>query len=385
MRWWILAVLFTARLSMAFQFQAVAALTPLVRAEYGVGLADVGLLIGLYLAPGIVVAIPGSALAARFGDKRVVALGLGAMLAGAVLPLLLPGWNVAVAARLLAGAGGVVLNILMTKMLVDWFAGREISTALAVFVNSWPVGIAIALAVLPVVSAAGGLAASGWTVAGVVAVGLLLFAAFFRPAPGAAPAGRLRFVRLPVAPVVLAGLVWALYNAALAMVFSFGPAVLTSKGWSLAEAGSAVSLFMLVFSLAVPLGGIVADRTGRGDAIIVVSMASFAVLMPWVPALPPLAVTAIFVAVGALFALAAGPVMALPSQVLSPEARTFGMGVFFTIYYGVMMVAPRVAGGIAERQGEPGVAFPLGAGMALAAAASLLGFRWASAQRSRTA
>ena len=64
-RWTILAVLFTARLTMAFQFQSVGAVSPLIAETYGVSLADMGWLIGLYLAPGIVVAIPGGAIAAR--------------------------------------------------------------------------------------------------------------------------------------------------------------------------------------------------------------------------------------------------------------------------------------------------------------------------------
>ena len=58
MRWRILALLFAVRTTMAFQFQAPAALGPLLRTEYGVGLGDLGLLIGLYLSPGIVLALP---------------------------------------------------------------------------------------------------------------------------------------------------------------------------------------------------------------------------------------------------------------------------------------------------------------------------------------
>ena len=41
-RWGILAVLFAVRLAMAFQFQSVAAVAPLLGHEFGVGLADIG-------------------------------------------------------------------------------------------------------------------------------------------------------------------------------------------------------------------------------------------------------------------------------------------------------------------------------------------------------
>ena len=49
-RWSILALLFAVRTTMAFQFQSVAALAPLIQRDFGVNLADIGLAIGLYLA-----------------------------------------------------------------------------------------------------------------------------------------------------------------------------------------------------------------------------------------------------------------------------------------------------------------------------------------------
>ena len=157
-RWVILAVLFLARLTMAFQFQSVAALSPLLVEDFGVGLADIGFLIGLYFAPGIVFALPGGAIAARFGDKRVVGLGMVLMLAGGAMIAMTESWNVLTVGRLVVGVGGVILNVVTTKMVVDWFAGKELSTAMAIFINSWPVGIALALVVLPVLAKFAGVA-----------------------------------------------------------------------------------------------------------------------------------------------------------------------------------------------------------------------------------
>jgi MFS family permease len=375
-RWLILAVLFFARMTMAFQFQSIAALSPLIIKEYSVGLADIGLLVGLYLAPGMIIAIPGGAIAARFGEKRIVAAGMAMMLIGGLMMSLGTGWNLLVAGRLLAGAGGVFLNVIMTKMLVDWFVGREISTAMAIFVNSWPVGIALALLTLPLVAGSAGPALAWWTVSAMIVLGLVLFLLLYRPPPGAdGPAAEIRPTKLPIYALSLASAIWALYNAALAMVFSFGPTLLNEKGWTLAGAGSAISAFMVVFSIALPFGGVLADRTGRRDTIILVSLVSFAALMPWVPQLPPMAVAATFLVVGGLFALAAGPIMTLPSAVLPAQSRTFGMGVFYSVYYAVMMIAPRLAGGVADRAGNAAVAFMAGAVMCVACIIALLLFR----------
>ena len=84
-RWFVLAVLFAARVTMAFQFQAVAALSPVYMTAFGVELSDIGFLIGLYLAPGLVFALPGGAIGRRFGDRRVIAFGMVLMLTGAVI------------------------------------------------------------------------------------------------------------------------------------------------------------------------------------------------------------------------------------------------------------------------------------------------------------
>lgn len=374
-RWLILAVLFLARMTMAFQFQSIASISPLIVSGYDVSFGDIGFLIGLYLAPGVLVAIPGGAIALRFGEKRIVALGIVLMLTGGVLTALVPNWDAMVAWRLLAGVGGVILNVVMTKMVVDWFAGREIATAMAIFINSWPVGIALALLLLPALAVSGGLPAAWWGVNLIIVIGLLTFVFLYRaPSVQATASGRIQFGKLPVYPLVLAGLIWAFYNTALAMVFSFSPALLNEMGWTLEGAGSITSTFMIVFSIAVPFGGMLADRTGRTGAIILIGLTSFAVLMPVLSQVSVVGVTVIFILVGALFALAAGPIMSLPSEVLTPEARTFGMGVFFTIYYVVMMVAPRIAGSLVDWTGQTGWAIIFGAMMSFASIICLVPF-----------
>ena len=261
-------------------------------------------------------------------------------------------------------------------MVVDWFSGKEISTAMAIFINSWPVGIAVSLALLPILAVWDGLMLVGWVICAGIAAALFLFAVFYHPPEDATQvaAALPERARLPFFALMMASLVWALYNSALAMVFSFGPAFLMQQGWTLAAAGSMISLFMLLFSLALPLGGVIADRTGRKDTTILVSLLSFAVLMP-VAAYFPQASFAVFCALGVLFAFGGGPVMTLPSEVLSQNARAFGMGIFFTVYYVLMMIAPRIGGGLAEASGDAGRAILTGAVLSFLAALSLIAFR----------
>ena len=347
---------------MAFQFQSVAALSPLMIDSFEVTLVDIGVLIGLYLAPGMVVTIPGGIMAARMGDTRFVSLSMMLMALGAALMIWGHGWEAMMAGRLLAGVGGVALNVVMTKMVLDWFSGREISTAMAIFINSWPIGITLALLTLPAIAESAGLN-TAWSVVLISILACLIVYLILYHAPSGAEIGasQLEIVKFPGYALFLAGTIWALYNVALAMIFSFGPTFLSDRGLSTTMAGSMTSIFIAVGCIAIPIGGYLADRTGRRDTIIFASLASYAFVLPLVLILPLTMVPAIFLIVGFVGSLAAGPIVGLPSEILPARARALGMGVFYTIYYVCMMTAPGLAGKAADMVGNAGVAIVIGA------------------------
>lgn len=374
-RWLILFVLFVARTTMAFQYQSVAALSPSISESYLASLSDIGLLIGLYLGPGVIVAFPGGALAARFGDRRVVGFSLVVMMIGGSMMAYGDDWEVLLLGRVLAGIGGVVINVVMTKMLVDWFSGHEIGTAMGIFIGSWPIGIALALAVLPGLATSGGLVLGWLGVVCFVALALALFAIFYRPAPGSeAAATTVRVRSFPVGPLLTAALIWALFNTALAMVFGFGPLLLSERGFEAMSASSIISLFTLMVGLGVPLGGFLSDRFGV-NPVVLFSLVGSAVFLPVLTVVPNELSLAVFSVSGLVMGLAAGPIMTMPSQVLRPEARAFGMGVFFSIYYAVMMVGPAIGGKVADMQGWAGAALLLGSLMLGASIVLLAVFR----------
>ena len=72
---------------MAFQFQSVAALSPLMIDSLLLSITEIGLLIGLFLGPGVIVVILGGSLASAFGDKRIVVGSLILMFVGSILVL----------------------------------------------------------------------------------------------------------------------------------------------------------------------------------------------------------------------------------------------------------------------------------------------------------
>jgi MFS family permease len=373
-RWGILAVLFAVRATMAFQFQSVAAVAPLLGSEFGVGLADIGVLIGLYFAPGVALALPGGAIGQKIGDRNTVLGALLLMLVGSMTMAFGASWSIQIAGRLVAGAGAVIMSVQMTKMLTDWFAGKEIATAMAIFVNSWPAGCAVSLLALPSIGTAYGVGAVHLGVAAVIGCGIVLLATAYRaPAEAAVvPATGLRLDRHSAIAVCAAGLIWGLFNVGFATIISFGPSMLVERGWSVAAAGSTLSIVLWVSVASVPFGGFLADRIGRPVLILVAGCIAFAALLIALPRSS--AVITIAVALGLVSGLPVGPIMSLPARVLAPATRAIGMGIFYTVYYAAMMLGPVIAGACAKWTGSAAAAFDFGALMILACPLILWGF-----------
>jgi MFS family permease len=381
-RWLILAVLFLARTAMGFQFQAVAALSSFVVADFRIDYTQLGLLIGLYLLPGILIAYPGGLLGQYFGDKRIAVLGMALMVVGGLLTAT-SDYALFIAGRLISGVGAVLLNVLLTKMATDWFAGREIGTALALLVSSWPIGIGIALISLPwlAVQAAAALAfASSAIAAGLV---LVLIAAFYYvppsvPIPLQSNNGeRSRLSMSEFGLVSLAGGIWMLFNVGYILIVSFGPALLVSHGQSQQEAGALISLVAWVVILTIPLGGVLIDRIGHATTLMIASLGAFGLgvmLLPISPSLPVMAF------IGAVVGLPAGAIMVLPGEVLRPQNRSAGMGVFFTWYYAGMALLTPVAGILRDATNEPSAPLVFAAALEFAAIIVLIVLRLAQRQ-----
>lgn len=359
-RWGILAILFVVRLTIAFQFQSVAAVAPLLQQTFGVGLADIGILIGLYFTPGVVLALPGGAIGRVLGDKPTTIAALLLMTAGSLVMAATDIWGWQMAGRLASGAGGVLLTVQLTKMGTDWFAGKEIATAMAIFVNSWPAGVAISLLVLPAIGTAYGASAVFLAAGALTAIGTVLIT-LYQPPPGvtASATGSARLDSLALLAVIVAGAIWGLYNVGFAMIFSFGPSLLAERGWSIAAAGSAISVVMWLSVISVPAGGYLADRFKRPFLLAIAASLAVAALLAWLTRSD--AVITILVLIGLIGGHPAGPIMSLAARVLVPETRAIGMGVFYTLFYAAMMLGPAVAGRLAKSAGTAAAALDLGA------------------------
>jgi hypothetical protein len=159
-----------------------------------------------------------------------------------------------------------------------------------------------------------------------------------------------------VAAVCAAAAIWGLANVGFATVFGFGPVLLAEKGYAAAAAASTVSISLWVSIVAIPLGGILASRRGLARAAIIVGCNLLAAAALY--AAPRLGHDAlVFAALGTVAGLSGAAMLGLPAQVLPVRTRAVGMGIFYSVFYVIMLAMPVLQGALAHRAGAAAVAF----------------------------
>ncbi len=354
-RWAMLAVIFITRTAMGLMYQSLAAVGPFLIDDLRLTYFHYSLLLGLFLLPGGAMALPGGMLGQRFGSRYIAAAGLALMVVGGHVTAQSPGFTLAAVGRVVIGVGGVLLNVALTKMVAEWFTGREISTAMGVMLTSFPVGMALAMALLPRLAVAYSWRAAVQVCVTANAVGLLVLISLYRDPPvhvdATGPSAGARLTGRDVALSGSMGLAWGLFNAGFFVLGGFAPAYLAAQGASLADAAFTVSIGIMVSLVSVPLGGYVADRLRRPNLIILGGCLATALFIALLPVLP--GPTLWIVLMGMMFGLPAGAMMSLLPQALPANRLSTGLGIYYTVFYLSIVGCLLLAGAARDLSGGP--------------------------------
>ncbi len=363
-RWALVAAVFLARMAFGYQFQSLASLGPELVERFGLGYAELGGLIGLYMAPGVLAALPGGLLGRRYGERAVVGGGLALMTLGAALCAGAGGPAGIGAGRALAGTGAVMLVVMQGKMIGDRFTDRAFLPVMGLVVGAFPIGVG-----LVELTHGAAVQAMGWAGlfvvgAGIAAAALLLFLASAEPLPAGAATTWALPSRRECSLVLAAAAAWTAYNAGYYGFLSYMPSVMAARGHPPGELALVLTLATWLNLPATVLGGWLAARFGNrpvfmaGTVAGIVAVAGPAVL-DW-----PLAWGGLF---GTVASLHAGVIIGIGTLSARPENRAVGMGMFYAMYYAGGALLPAMCGRAADLAGNPAGALVAAAALSAAA------------------
>jgi predicted MFS family arabinose efflux permease len=380
-RWIVLAVLFAARAATGFQFQSVGSAANSLMQDLGLGYSEIGMLLGAYLLPGVVVAFPAGLLGERIREKTLGLAGLALMAISGIALSYAGDLVVALVARTIGGVGATIVVLVATKMTTDWFDKREIVLAMSLLQMSWPFGAMVALPVQAYIAQS-----LGWPAVMISgAIGAVAVFCAFAVVPQLSERTEVTAVSaasLPSAvliPVLVAGTIWGAMNLACVLFFSYAPLALVAQGFAPTGAASLTSLAIWFTILAIPSGGYLVHRSGKPiAAIIACGLIAALALALFVAGIHPTIACLIF---GAAIGPLSGAILSLPAQVLKPRDRSVGFGVFYTCFYILMAVGPSAAGRLQDAWGSPSAALIAGAALLVAMVPLSLGFLSLSKRR----
>jgi predicted MFS family arabinose efflux permease len=381
-RWAVLGIVYLCSLAFAATLQCLPPLVPRIINELKLSHTEAGMLMSLTALPGIFLSIPAGMMADRYGNRLIVITSFIAILTGQTVFATGNSFAVLAAGRLIAGAGVMIMVMMLPPIITRWFAGREIGIAMGIFNTSMPVGTIAMLNILSITGVSPGWRGSVWLAALVPLFALLAFALLL-PKPQKQPEGTstahqtgglMTSIKTAGGSIWVLGLSWLLFNAGALSFLTFTPDFLQGKGYQPAEAGMTASAVMWSSIFISPLCGWLIDRYGRGRTMIAASSIILGSLIFFYPALFPAALAITFT-MGLVQPFIPAPVMALAPQVVKPERLGFGFGVISTCLNLGIIIGPWAAGLARDLTGSYNSSYTLMAVSLAATSLTMLGLK----------
>ncbi|WP_020662636.1 MFS transporter [Amycolatopsis benzoatilytica] len=265
-RWLILALGLAAQTASCSFLYGLPFLVPAMRAADHLTLAEAGTVVAAPSIGLLLTLIAWGAAADRYGERLIMALGLG--ISGLLL-VYAALWHHPVGLLfgvfLVAGACTASVNAASGRVVMGWFAKSERGVAMGIRQTAQPLGVGVAALGLPPLAAHWGFQAAVVLPAGLAIVVSLLVAVFVvdPPRPPRAAKGQ-----RPPSPYRKAGL-WRVHAASALLVVpqfavsAFAPVYLVSQHqWTAAQAGVFVAVAQVLGALGRLASGYWSDRVG---------------------------------------------------------------------------------------------------------------------------
>lgn len=146
MRWWMLLILSLGFVALTLNWFDIAAAFPALGQQFHLQIAQLALLISLFIAGYGICHIPTGFLAYRFGLRNILLFGLLIESLAAIASAFAPTYAWLAVVRVIAGIGGSLFVGCGFSLVTSWFRGRELALALGIATGGgFTLGIALGL------------------------------------------------------------------------------------------------------------------------------------------------------------------------------------------------------------------------------------------------
>jgi MFS family permease len=351
---------------------------PPMRDGLGLSNGEMGLLAGVGFVAYLLSSAPSGALAARFGTRPVVALGLCLIGIGLTATGLAVDFVGAALALALVGVGGPAAIGPVLAVGGAWFSPAFRGRATGLVVAGGGLGILLTGLLVPLLLGPSEVAAwrrAWWGLGAGVLLTAVIAAVVLRDPPSSAHAGRVSLGQVyRSGGIWRLGFVFMLYGISYIVYGTFFGAHLAHHGVDATEAGRLWSLAGLVSVSSGLIGGILADRLGPYLALA----AMFAVQGAGLAALAVGDATPWYTASSVLYGLSLwgfpSAISKAAAEIVGPSLAPAALGLLVLTFGVGQVIGPVVAGALADWSGTltPGLLVAAGADAAGGLVAFLL-------------
>lgn len=388
-RWGILLLLGLTLSVNYYFYDAFSSLKPLLTKEFAFTNTQYGLFVSFYAVPNtfLLMAVLGGMILDKLGIRRTGFMfvffmafgavltaygasdyyragGMGYQMMSSILPKYSPELKMMLLGRFFYGLGAETSIVVVSKILVKWFKGKDLALAFGLKVGFGRLGTFLALRISPSLAEGGAhLTTAIWFAAILVCIGLLAFIVYMlfdlkvdREIKQSGPEKKpdkfairdiLDIIKNPAYIYIL--LLCVTFYSAVFPFVAFAPDFFYHKfGISALESGKVTSLLPLGTMLFTPLFGYLVDRKGRSATAMIIGAATL-LFVHLIFALTPLKPHFFLILLGVSFSLV--PAAMWPSMVKLVKEKEIGTayGLMYSVQNLGLWGVPILAGIILDR------------------------------------
>ena len=338
-RWVVLGVFMFANLMVQMLWISYAPITSLATEYYGVSTLAIGVLSMSFMIAFIPLAMPAAWVTDARGFRPAVTLGVVLMAVfGVTRGLAGTDYTLALLSTIGIAAAQPFLMVTWTKMPANWFAPRERATAVGLVTLASMTGIAVGMAVTPVLADLMPIARVQLLYGGLAAVAAVAFLALGRERPATPPCPaemqertlmldglkHVLTLRSFLLILVVAFVVMSTFNG----VTTWVEQIIKPRGFSTTEAGTMGAIMLVAGIFGAVVLSALSDRSGRRVRYVVLALTATVPGMLGVAFLSSTLLLYVFAAVLGFFLVAAFPILmqyAAETAHPTPEGTSNGL------------------------------------------------------------